>query len=79
MYFLLPVSRSARRRRSGLDSSDEVVEPDEVMPAALALAAKIAKKSPLGLRYAKQALRRPRIDAAGGRYEHEQGFEYRLM
>ncbi len=35
---------------------DQVVEPGELLRAAHALAARIASKSPLGLRFAKNAL-----------------------
>ncbi|MFL6704438.1 MAG: enoyl-CoA hydratase-related protein [Paraburkholderia graminis] len=77
MYFTGEPISAQEAFRLGL--VDEVVEPDEVMPAALTLAAKIAKKSPLGLRYAKQALNDIESMPLEAGYEHEQGFSTRLM
>lgn len=58
---------------------EEVVEPENLMPAALKLAATIAAKSPLGLRYAKQALNDIESMPLEAAYEHEQGYSTKLM
>jgi enoyl-CoA hydratase len=58
---------------------DEVVAADDLLPTALKLAQKIAAKSPLGLRYAKQALNDIESMPLEAAYEHEQGYSTKLM
>ncbi|WP_018699762.1 enoyl-CoA hydratase-related protein [Amorphus coralli] len=57
----------------------EVTEPDELMPAARALAARIATKAPLGLRYGKQALNQIEFLPVDEGYQIEQQFSTLLM
>ncbi|MFX1676460.1 enoyl-CoA hydratase-related protein [Paraburkholderia sp. A2WS-5] len=77
MYFTGEPIGAQEAFRLGL--IDEVVEPENLMPAALKLAAKIAAKSPLGLRYAKQALNDIESMPLEAAYEHEQGYSTKLM
>ncbi|MGQ7932347.1 enoyl-CoA hydratase-related protein [Paraburkholderia sp. D1E] len=58
---------------------DEVVEFEDLMPTALGLAAKIAGKSPLGLRCAKQALNDIESMPLEAVYRHEQRYSTKLM
>ena len=57
----------------------EVVEPEALMETARALAAKIAKKAPLGLRYGKQALNQIEFLPVDEGYQIEQQFSTLLM
>lgn len=57
----------------------EVVEPEELLPAARALAAKIARKAPLGLRMGKQALNQIEFLPVDEGYQIEQQFSTQLM
>lgn len=77
MYFTGEPIGAAEALRLGL--VDEVVEPEQLMTTALSLATKIADKSPLGLRYAKQALNDIESMPLEPAYEHEQGFSTKLM
>jgi enoyl-CoA hydratase len=77
MYFTGEPIGAQEAFRLGL--IDEVVEPENLMPTALKLAAKIAAKSPLGLRYAKQALNDIESMPLEAAYEHEQGYSTKLM
>jgi enoyl-CoA hydratase len=57
----------------------EVVEPDALMETARALAARIARKAPLGLRYGKQALNQIEFLPVDEGYQIEQQFSTLLM
>lgn len=57
----------------------EVVEPEALMPTARALAAKIARKAPLGLRMGKQALNQIEFLPVDEGYQIEQQFSTQLM
>jgi len=57
----------------------EVVEPEELLPAARALAARIARKAPLGLRMGKQALNQIEFLPVDEGYQIEQQFSTQLM
>ncbi|MCA8909056.1 MAG: enoyl-CoA hydratase/isomerase family protein [Rhodospirillaceae bacterium] len=57
----------------------EVTAPDALMDAAMALAAKIARKAPLGLRYGKQALNQIEFLEVDEGYKQEQRYSTRLM
>lgn len=57
----------------------EVTEPDALLPAARALAATIAAKAPLGLRYGKQALNQIEFLPVDEGYQIEQQFSTLLM
>ncbi|CAG9269181.1 enoyl-CoA hydratase-related protein [Paraburkholderia unamae] len=77
MYFTGEPISAQEALRLGL--VDQVVAPGELMPTALELAAKIAAKSPLGLRYAKEALNDIESMALEAAYQHEQSFSTKLM
>lgn len=63
-----------------LGAVEEVVPYDDLMPAALALATKIASKSPIGLRLAKESLTRMEnfLLDWGGAYRMEQDYTNRI-
>jgi len=77
MYFTGEPISAQEAFRLGL--VDQVVAAEELMPSALKLASKIAAKSPLGLRYAKQALNDIESMALEAGYEHEQSYSTKLM
>jgi enoyl-CoA hydratase len=56
MYFTGDLETAAEMERLG--AIEAVVEPDQLLPAARALAANIARKSPIALRLAKESLNR---------------------
>lgn len=68
---------AAEAHRIGL--VEELVEPDALMPRALALAALIASKSPIGLRLGKRSLNDIEDMQVEAGYRHEQGYSTRLM
>jgi enoyl-CoA hydratase len=63
--------------RAGL--VDRVVAPEALMAETMALAAEIAKKAPLGLRYGKQALNEAEFLPVDDGYIREQGYSTKLM
>ena len=58
---------------------DRVVPLEELMPAALELAGRIASKAPLGLRMGKAALNETEFLSVEDGYAHEQRYSTRLM
>jgi len=58
---------------------EQVVTPKRLLPAAYELAAVIARKSPIGLRMAKQALNEAEFLPVEEGYELEQAFSSRLL
>ena len=58
---------------------DRVVTGDDLMPAATELATDISRKSPLGLRYGKQALNEAEFLPVEEGYAREQGYSTKLM
>jgi len=56
-----------------------VVPPKRLIPAAREIAEVIAKKSPIGLRMAKQALNEVEFMQVEAGYELEQSYSTRLM
>lgn len=59
LLFTGDVIGAAEAERIGLVS--QVVPPDDLMPAALAMASKIAANPPIAMRYMKEGLRRSRL------------------
>ncbi|MDO9500154.1 enoyl-CoA hydratase/isomerase family protein [Falsiroseomonas sp.] len=57
---------------------DSVWPADELMPAAMAMATRIAQKSPLGIRYAKTSCNMVELMPAKDAYRFEQNFTYEL-
>lgn len=57
---------------------EAVLPPDRLMPEAMALAARIAGKAPLALRYAKQSCNMAELMAAKDAYRFEQEFTVAL-
>ena len=58
---------------------EEVVAPDQLMDAAMALAAVISEKSPLGLRLGKEALNKVEFMPTEEGYALEQAYSTRLL
>lgn len=58
---------------------DEIVEPDQLLPTALALATTMAEKSPLAVRLAKESLNRIEMLNLRDAYRIEQDYTRRLM
>lgn len=77
MFFTGRPIDAAEAYRAGL--VDRVVASDALMPAAMELAAEIAGKSPLGLRYGKQALNEAEFLPVDEGYAREQTYSTRLM
>lgn len=61
-----------------LGSVEHVVAPDELLPTAKALAAKIAAKSPIGIRLAKESLNRVEEMELKPGYRTEQDYTNRM-
>lgn len=77
MFFTgLPISVQEAERWGFVD---KIVPLESLMSEAMALAAVIAAKAPLGLRLGKQALNEVEFMAVEEGYEREQGFSTRLM
>jgi enoyl-CoA hydratase len=62
-----------------LGLADQIVSSDQLLPVARALAAVIAAKSPLGLRYAKKALNEIEVMRVEEGYALEQEYSAKLM
>jgi enoyl-CoA hydratase len=77
MFFTGQPIDAATAYRVGL--VEEVVPPEELMPAAMRLAAVIAAKSPLGLRLGKQSLNEVEFLPVEEGYPIEQGYSTELM
>jgi enoyl-CoA hydratase len=77
MYFTGEPISAWEAYRVGL--VEEVVKPRRLMAAAYELAETISKKSPLGLRMAKQALNRVEFMQTEEGYELEQEYSTKLM
>lgn len=77
MYFTGEPINAAEAYRVGF--VQEVVPQDKLMEAARALAAKIAKKAPLGLRLGKQAINQIEFLPVDEGYSHEQRYSTILM
>jgi enoyl-CoA hydratase len=77
MYFTGEPISAWEAHRIGL--VEQVVTPRRLMPAAEELAAIIARKSPIGLRMAKEALNRVELMPVEEGYELEQSYSTRLM
>jgi enoyl-CoA hydratase len=77
MYFTGEPISAWEAYRIGL--VQEVVKPRRLMAAAFELAEAIAKKSPLGLRMAKEALNKVEFMETEAGYELEQGYSTKLM
>ena len=57
---------------------DSVWAPDELLPAAMRMAARIAEKSPLGIKYAKNSCNFVELMSPKDAYRFEQNFTYEL-
>lgn len=57
---------------------DSVWSPEELVPAAMKMAARIAEKSPLGIRYAKTSSNMVELMPPRDAYRFEQNFTYEL-
>lgn len=57
---------------------DSVWAPDALLPAAMAMAGRIAQKSPLGIKYAKTSSNMVELMPAKDAYRFEQNFTYEL-
>ena len=77
MYFTGEPISAAEAHRSGF--VERLVAPEALMDTAVALAGKIAAKSPLGLRMAKQALNGAEFLPVEEGYALEQTFSTRLL
>jgi len=62
-----------------LGAVEEVVTADELMPAARALAAELAAKSPIALRLAKESMNRSEFMSLKDGYRVEQDYTARLL
>jgi enoyl-CoA hydratase len=74
-YTGMRVSAAEMYRRGVLD---EVLPPDQLMPAALKLAQEIASKSPVAISYAKQAANMMDLMPQRDGYRFEQNFTMAL-
>jgi enoyl-CoA hydratase len=77
MYFTGEPISAWEAHRVGL--VEEVVKPRRLLPAAQELAEAIARKSPIGLRMAKEALNRVEFMPTEEGYELEQSYSTKLM
>ncbi len=77
MFFTGKPIDAAEAFRVGL--VDRIVPSDELMPAAMELAVEISRKSPLGLRYGKEALNEAEFLPVDEGYAREQTYSTRLM
>jgi enoyl-CoA hydratase len=77
MYFTGEPISAWEAHRVGL--VEQVVVPRRLLPTAVELAETIAKKSPVGLRMAKEALNRVEFMQVEAGYEYEQSCSTRLM
>ena len=75
MYTGLRLSAAELYRRGIIE---EVTTPEGLMPAAMAIAAEIAGKSPLGIRYAKQSCNMVELMPQRDAYRFEQNFTMAL-
>ncbi|MBL6458431.1 enoyl-CoA hydratase/isomerase family protein [Belnapia sp. T6] len=57
---------------------DSVWAPEELLPAAMRMAARIAEKSPLGIKYAKNSCNFVELMSPKDAYRFEQNFTYEL-
>ena len=57
---------------------DSVWSPEELLPAAMRMAARIAEKSPLGIKYAKNSCNFVELMSPKDAYRFEQNFTYEL-
>jgi enoyl-CoA hydratase len=76
LYFA--AERISAERAYQLGFVQELIEPDEVWPAAERLAMTIASKSPVGLRLGKKAINETEYLSVWEGYTLEQQFSYRL-